>query len=140
MKKMFFVAAAIALISAYIYPQGKILSKEEANKLFGPVLVSKQIPSSDLRALTEKSAKLIMFKITNNDVYILGDSRKALLPAGAVVTEDEPFSAYSISIVQELLSRGNESVTFIEQRNDVLTITNGIFTLEFSIICPPVCF
>lgn len=140
MKKMFFVAAAIALISAYIYPQGKILSKEEANKLFGPVLVSKQIPSSDLRALTEKSAKLIMFKITNNDVYILGDSRKALLPAGAVVNEAEPFSAYSISIVQELLSRGNESVTFIEQRNDVLTITNGIFTLEFSIICPPVCF
>jgi len=30
-------------------------------------------------------------------------------------------------------------VTYIEQRKEVLTITNGDLTLEFSWICPPYC-
>jgi hypothetical protein len=139
MKKMLLTVILMILIVAYIYPQGKILSKDEANKLFGAVLVSKQIPSSELKALTVSSTKIIMFKIMNNDVYILGDNRKVLLPANAMVNEAESFSAYTISIVQELLSKGNEPITFIEKRNDVLTITNGNYTLEYSWICPPFC-
>ena len=139
MKKMLLAIVIITLLGSYIYPQGKILSKEEANKLFGAVLVSKQIPSSELKALTSNSTKIIMFKILNDDVYILGDNRKVLSPANAMVNETEPFSAYSVSIVQDLLNKGNEPTTFIEKRNEVLTITNGNFTLEYSLKCPPFC-
>jgi len=139
MKKSLFAFFVIALISMYVYPQGKIISKEEANKLFGPVLVSKEIPSSTLKSLISQSAKVIMFNIMNNDVYILGDSRKVLLPAGLTINSSEVFHVYSTSIVHELLSNGSGPMTYIEKREKVLTITNGNFTLEYSIICPPFC-
>ena len=44
---------------------------------------------------------------------------------------------YSGTIVQQLLSGGNNPLTYVEIRQEVLTITNGIFTLEYSLLCPP---
>lgn len=126
-------------MSTYAYPQGKILSKENANELFGAVLVSKEIPTSSLKSLVNQSSKVIMFNIINNDTYILDNNRKALLPAGFSVSSSEAFHVYSTSIVQELLDNGNTPVTYIEQRQEVLTITNGNYTLEYSWICPPFC-
>ena len=46
---------------------------------------------------------------------------------------------YSVTIVQQLLSDGNNPLTYVEKRQEVLTITNGIFTLEYSLLCPPCC-
>ena len=140
MKKLLFAFFVITLMSINVYSQGKILNKEEANKLFGAVLVSKEIPTSTLKALVNQSSKVIMFNFIQNDVYILGDNRKVLLPAGFSVSSSEVFHVYSTSIVQELLDNGGSQVTYIEQRKEVLTITNGNYTLEYSIICPPVCF
>lgn len=140
MKKLLFAFFVIALMSVNVYSQGKILSKEEANKLFGAVLASKEIPTSTLKSLVNQSSKVIMFNFIKNDVYILGDNRKVLLPAGFSVSSSEVFHVYSTSIVQELLDNGNTSMTYIEQRKEVLTITNGNYTLEYAIICPPLCF
>lgn len=139
MKKLLFAFFIITLMSIYVYPQGKILSKENANELFGAVLVSKEIPTSSLKSLVNQSSKVIMFNIINNDTYILDNNRKALLPAGFSVSSSEAFHVYSTSIVQELLDNGNTPVTYIEQRQEVLTITNGNYTLEYSWICPPFC-
>lgn len=139
MKKILFAFFVITLISVYVYPQGKIINKQEANKLFGIVLVSKEMPTSTLKSFTSQSTKVIMFNIISNDVYILGDNRKVLLPAGFSVSSSEVFHMFSTSIVQDLLNNGNSPVTYIEQRKEVLTITNGNYTLEYSWICPPVC-
>ncbi|OGU75849.1 MAG: hypothetical protein A2V93_01080 [Ignavibacteria bacterium RBG_16_34_14] len=140
MKKLLFAFFVITLMSINVYSQGKILSKEEANKLFGAVLVSKEMPTSTLQSLVNQSTKVIMFNFINNDGYILDNNRKVLLPAGFSVSSSEVFHVYSTSIVQELLDNGGSQVTYIEQRKEVLTITNGNYTLEYSIICPPVCF
>ena len=139
MSKSLFAFFVIALMSMNVFSQGKILSKEEADKLFGPVLVSKEIPSSTLKELVSKSVEVIMFNIVDDDVYILGDDRKVLLPAGLNIKSTDKYHVFSTLIVQELLSRGSNPTTYIEQREKVLTISNGNITLEYSWICPPIC-
>ena len=136
MKKLllFFILLTIQLFS-----QGKILSKENADQLFGPVLMSKEIPTETLKMYTNQSVNVIMFKLMNNDIYILDNNRNALLPLGATINSSEVFSMYSIAIVQQLLSDGNNPFTAVEKRKDVLTITNGLFALEYSLLCPPFC-
>lgn len=136
MKKIFFI---LAIFSIQLFPQGKILSKENADQLFGPVLVSKEIPTETLKMYTYQSVNVIMFKLMNNDLYILDNNRNALLPLGATLNSTEVFSMYSVAIVQQLLSDGNSPFTTVEKRKDVLTITNGVFTLEFAGLCPPFC-
>lgn len=127
------------LLNIQLFPQGKILSKETADQLFGPVLVSKEIPTETLKMYTNQSFNVIMFKLMNNDLYILDNNRNALLPLGVTINSTEVFSMYSVTIVQQLLSNGNSPFTTVEKRKDVLTITNGMFTLEYSLLCPPFC-
>ncbi len=122
-----------------LFSQGKILSKENADQLFGPVLVLKEIPTETLVMYTNQSVNVIMFKLMNNELYILDNDRNVMLPFGATINSTEIFSMYSVVIVQQLLSDGNSPFTTVEKRKDVLTITNGEFTLEYSILCPPLC-
>lgn len=136
MKKMLFI---LAIFTIQLFPQGEILTKENADQLFGPVLVSKEIPTETLKMYTNQSFIVIMFKLMNNDLYILDNNRNALLPLGATINSTEVFSMYSVAIVQQLLSDGNSPFTTVEKRKDVLTITNGEYTLEFAGLCPPYC-
>lgn len=136
MKKMLFI---LAIFTIQLFPQGEILTKENADQLFGPVLVSKEIPTETLKMYTNQSANVIMFKLMNNDLYILDNNRNALLPLGVTINSTEVFSMYSVTIVQQLLSDGNNPFTYVEKRKDVLTITNGEFTLEYAFLCPPYC-
>ena len=136
MKKILWI---VVLFGLELFPQGKILSKENADQLFGPVLLSKEIPTETLKMYANQSYNVIMFKLINNDLYILDNNRNALLPLGATISSKEVFSMYSIAIVQHLLSDGNNPSTAVEKRKDVLTITNGVFTLEYSTLCPPLC-
>ena len=47
---------------------------------------------------------------------------------------------YSVAIVQQLLSDGNNPFTYVEKRQEVLTITNGnIYFGVFTGLCPPYC-
>lgn len=55
------------------------------------------------------------------------------------VSSNEVFHLFSVSIVQELLTKGSNAVTFVENRQNVLTLTNGDETLELSESCPPIC-
>jgi hypothetical protein len=139
MKKLFVVIAILILSSVQVYTQGKIISKEDAEQLFGPVRISKEIPTENLKQYITRSVDVVMFKIMNNDLYILDNKRNALLPDGITINNAEVFSMYSISVVQELISNGNSTITYIEKRKEVLTITNGNYTLEYAYLCPPFC-
>ncbi|HCY75822.1 MAG TPA: hypothetical protein DHV28_07855 [Ignavibacteriales bacterium] len=136
MKKILLI---VVLFWFELFSQGKILSKENADQLFGPVLVSKEISTDTLVMYTNQSVNVIMFKLMNNDLYILDNNRNALLPLGVTINSKEVFSMYSVAIVQQLLSDGNSPSTTVEKRKGVLTITNGEFTLEYSILCLPLC-
>jgi len=80
-----------------------------------------------------------MFKIINSSLFILGDNRVVLCPAGSSVPDDVVLHLFSKSKVIELLSLGNSGNTVIENRLNVLTVTNGDYTLEVSYPCPPFC-
>lgn len=136
MKKMLFV---IALLSVQILSQGKILTKEKADELFGPVRYKVEISTEQLKMIVTKSSEVIMFKLMNNDLYILDKNRNTLLPEGVIISSSEVFSVYSVNIVLQLLNEGKQPFTTVEKRQDVLTITNGMLTLEYATFCPPFC-
>lgn len=127
------------VLSINCFSQGKILSKVDADKLFGPVEISKEISSDQINLFALQTIDKIMFKIINNEIYILDNKRNVLLPIGTIINSTDVFSVYSVSIVQKLLSDGGSPFSYVEKRNSVLTITNGDFTLEYSGLCPPIC-
>ena len=100
MKKILWI---VVLFGLELFPQGKILSKENADQLFGPVLMSKEIPTETLKMYTNQSYNVIMFKLINNDLYILDNNRNALLPFGVTINSKEIFSMYSIAIVTNFM-------------------------------------
>ena len=118
---------------------GKIVSKEEADKLFGPVLESKEISVSDLLALVQQTKNSVMFGIINSELHILGDGRKVLHPAGKPVKPEVVFYHYSKEVVLELLNASSNGIAAVEARQDKLTVTCGASTLEWSTFCPPYC-
>ena len=125
---------------------GKIISKEEADKQFGPVIESVAISVGDLTALIKQTDKSVMFKIINGELHILGDGRKVLRPAGRSVKSDVEFHHYSKEIVLEIINGpansalgAAETTLTVERRAETLTVTNGANTLEFAAMCPPFC-
>ena len=119
---------------------GKIYTKVDADKIYGPVITSVQISSSFLSSLTNSTVSFIMFRINNGNLIILGDKRKLLYPSGIVVSPADEMRLFSVSLVKKLINDGNETNTKIEIRNNnILTLTNGNYTLEMSWPCPPSC-
>jgi hypothetical protein len=118
---------------------GKIFSKEEADKNYGPVLSSVSITSSELKTLISQSDKYIMFNIKDGKLSILGEGKTLLYPEGFKVNADERYAVYSKSKVEKLLKSGKADVTIIEQRKGVISVTNGLQTLEAASWCPPFC-
>lgn len=123
---------------------GKVFTSEEADKLFGPVLFSEDIPVSNLTQLLSRTDKTIMFGIINQQLIILDNKRNLLYPEKAEYKDTDVFTAYSVSVVRELLSnnrmnKGNEETVSVEQRKEVLSVTSENKTLESGARCPPMC-
>ena len=119
---------------------GKIYSKQEADGLYGQVLISVPINSNTLVGLLSNSTNYIMFRITNGSAYIIDNNRHPLYSRNFSVNPNDVFRVFSISLVTKILQDGNCPISYIESRgNNILTITNGLFTLEFSNPCPPLC-
>lgn len=118
---------------------GKIFSKEEAEKNFGPVSSSAEIISSQLASLCSQADKYVMFNIKDGTLSILKEGKALLYPEGFNIDAEEKYAVYSKSIVEELLNSGKADITFIEQRKDVMSLTNGQQTLEMGMWCPPYC-
>jgi hypothetical protein len=119
---------------------GKIYSNKEASAIYGPVLVSVSISSNQLNNLTFQTKYYLMFRILNGNLTILGDKRIVLYPVNSMISERDVFRYFSISLIQKIIIDGNNSMTEIELRNNgIITITNGLYTMEVSVLCPPYC-
>jgi hypothetical protein len=118
---------------------GKIITKAEADEMFGPVVKSVQVTKSMLAGLTANSGKHIMFNIVDGQLAILNEKRESVFPLYLNVADEQVFHLFSTSVVNELLNLTKEETVTVEQRKDVLTITSDGSTLEFSTLCPPYC-
>ena len=143
MRKFDAFIISIILICSISYPQnivGKLYTKAEANSLYGLVINSVPISSMYLINLTSQTTNYLMFRILNGNIIILGDKRAALYPTNAAISEKDVFRYLSISLIQKLIKNGNSPTTYVEIRNnEILTITNGVYTLENTVLCPPFC-
>jgi len=121
-------------------PRGTIFSREDADKQFGLPLVSLEIKNEIIYECLGKSTGFVMFNIMDNTVCILDNKRNPLLPEGKSVEPEVVFKTFDIEIIKQLMDSGKEPVTYIESRKDnVISLTNGNFTLELGIPCPPWC-
>lgn len=142
---LFTIFCLLFLISGSINAQnedtkyGKILAKSDADQQFGAVLEFVSISTNTLHDLLGKSEKTVMFKIIDKELYVLNNNREVIYPAGGMVASDVKLAVYSISVISKLIADGNQSSTQVEQRSEVLSITNGNQTLEYSSWCPPLC-
>jgi len=119
---------------------GKMYSKAEADSVYGQVITSIQISTSLLTSLSGSTTNYLMFRINSGNLIILGDQRKPLYPSGIVVDPQTEMRLFSVSLVSKIITDGNNPYTIIEiRKNNVLTITNGNYTLEYSWPCPPQC-
>jgi hypothetical protein len=118
---------------------GKIYRKTQADSLYGPVLFSFEIPTAQLQSMLTKTNNLVMFKYDTNRFLVADNNRKVMNFSDAAVSADETMRVFSVSKVQELIKLGLGSVTKIEKRENVISLTNEAYTLEFGVTCPPYC-
>ena len=137
----FLIVLFLMMIAEISYGQtyGKLYQKADAEQYYGTVAKSFQFSTEEVLSFLKQTDKVLMFNITDNKLFILGDDRKSIYQANAVVSSKEVFSVYSISLIQELISKGKSNTINFEKRHSVLTISNGEYLLEFSEYCPPIC-
>lgn len=134
----FFISLVI-IPASLAQSYGQLFTKQEADAKFGLVLQSIELSKPTIQNFLSKTNNYIMFRVEGNNVIVLDNKRRVLFPEGEVINSTDTFSMYSVSVVQEMLSRANENSVLIEQRNEVLTITFGGFTMEVGVRCPPIC-
>jgi len=118
---------------------GKIFPSNEAAQLYGEISKSVQIDGSAIRALTSETKSVLMFKIIDKKPYILGNDRKVLFPRDEKIDKKTVFAVYGIHKIRELLDLGGSEATFIEERENATTLTNGEYTMNLQQWCPPLC-
>ncbi|MBU1099036.1 MAG: hypothetical protein KKA84_01435 [Bacteroidetes bacterium] len=133
--------------------KGKILTKAEAEKLFGPVTTSVTITSSALEEMLTKAQDNIMFMIRDGKLYT-ATSLDSVLTEGYVKGENDVFHVYSKSVAEALLNFMYKETTgaaedgevpepvkdvYVEMREDVMTVSYGDYVMEFGSPCPPYC-
>jgi hypothetical protein len=136
----FFLVLFVAVsLYSHSYAQGQLFTKEEANERFGPVLQQYTMQMDTFNEFLDKSSDKLMFKIADNQVFILDGNRNVLYPEGIQISKEEIFTVYGINVINELFSKGGSNEIQIEQRRDVLSITVGEVTMEVGALCPPFC-
>lgn len=137
MKKLLpFVLFLIAL-SLSSFAQGKIITKTEADEIFGPVKSKIRFSSKVLESYVQKN-DYVMFRYVKNKVNILGNNRSPLFKQFDVKDNDVYF-VFGSDVVKELLSLGGEDDTYIEERDSTISLSNGTYVGELGPNCPPCC-
>ncbi len=138
-KKMLYFVVILAVSANFLNAQvvGKLFDADYANKNFGEVKNFVEITNSNLKDLLEKAGDYIMFNINNGTLRALNGKRESIL--GSATSNSEVFYKMSTSQVYKLIEKGGKTTTRIEMRPKTLTVTNGSYTLELTMPCPPKC-
>jgi hypothetical protein len=118
---------------------GKIYSLDDASENFGDVLNSISISSSDMITFANNTTGKLMFKIINDLLIVLDNTRKVIRPENYEVDSNEVFTVFTCDIILELLQMGGDELTIVEKRKEHTTIRNGNLILETGFPCPPYC-
>lgn len=137
---LLFSFAFVNISNENISGPGKIIFAKEANVLFGEISESVWISENELSTYIKKCNHYIMFQIKNNKLYILDDKRNVLFPGSITVKDDDVFHLFSKEKLSELIALSSVELIAVEKRGNVLTITKGDYTLEYSAPCPPYCY
>lgn len=142
---------------------GKLFTKDEANKLFGNPKTTLEISPKVLKAALLKANDYILFTVKNGKLILTNEKKLSLTDDNAKVGRYEQSYIFSKSKILEFLNAafGNSSLQstnnvkekaidllstsatspiYVELRESTLTLTAADATLEFSTLCPPVCF
>lgn len=127
---------------------GEILSKEKADKDYGPVLHSVKFTVPELKAIIAKTQKNIMFRFEGEKLYIF-DYKRQLIFSNSENPGFGPevvLKIYSLSVLEQLLANaqnaaaGSDELTIeIERREKVVSISSPVETMETGSDCPPTC-
>lgn len=134
-----FLLSLLYIVSASAQISGQIFSNQEADNLFGPVIKSIPISRVDFQFFLTKTNNYIMFKVENNEAIVLDNNRDVIFPEGKKINSTDVFTVYKLTVVNELLSKGNDNMVYIQQRNKVLSVSVGNYTMEVGALCPPIC-
>ncbi|HEX2869426.1 MAG TPA: hypothetical protein VHO03_20450 [Ignavibacteriales bacterium] len=136
----FFIFFAPGLLSAQEVI-GKIFTKAEADQMFGPVQKKFDIDVNAVKALLDQAGDYIMFNYDTDDLNIMDGNRKLIFNWGQIkkLLPTDVYRKFSVSVVRDLLSRGNEQKVHIEKRTDVITVTYSESTMDLGVYCPPDC-
>ena len=141
MKKTIILAALFISLSPLAFSQvtaGKIIDSAEAENLFGKAEYGIQFAPALLKDYLQSSSYLF-FSLNSKILFISNERKEILYPPHGVLKGDEVFHVYSSEVINELINKNSGSSVIIEKRKNVLTLTNGNFTLEFGYLCPPYC-
>ena len=137
---LFSIFISLVIISTSLaQTYGQLFAKQEADEKFGLVLQSIDISRSAFESFLTQTSNYIMFKVKDKKAIVLDNKRNVIYPEGVLINSNDTFTMYSVSVVNELLSKGNEKTVHIEQRSEVLSISSGGFTMEIGALCPPIC-
>ena len=137
---LFSIFISLAIITTSLaQTYGQLFTKQEADEKFGLVLQSIDISRSTFESFLTQTSNYIMFKVKDKNAIVLDNKRNVIYPEGILINSNDKFTMYSVSVVNELISKGNENNVYIEQRSEVLSISSGGFTMEVGIMCPPFC-
>ena len=126
---------------------GEIFSREEADKLFGPVKESVKFKLGEFKEIIAKTTDYIMFRFEPGKLYIF-NRKRGLIYSNAGDPKFGPevvFKIYSMSVLEKLLgSAGNtetddDPIVEVEQREEVTTVSTPVQTMEIGSDCPPNC-
>lgn len=138
LSKIFIILLMLFNIS-FSQEYGTIFTQKEADEQFGEVLENFEVSLKTMEKFLSETENVIMFKLEKDNLVILGDSRKLIYSTSGFEDKNEVFRVFNVSKVKELLNLGKEEKIFIENRKEVLSISNGSKTLERGLPCPPFC-
>lgn len=137
MKKVIPFVVFFIVLSISSFAQGKVITKAEADEIFGPVKSKIRFSSKVLESYVQRN-DYVMFRYVKNKVNILGNNRSPLFKQFDVKDNDVYF-VFGSDVVKELLALGGEDNTYIEERDSTISLSNGTNVGELGSYCPPCC-
>jgi hypothetical protein len=140
MKRLFCLLIFNFIFLTSINAQGIVYSRQEADSIYGAVLNYNEVQSILLQKFFNSSDGELMFRMQDGSLIILNSSREQLYPGGITVSPSDVFRVFSVELINQIITDGNSPVTRVELRaNEIISLTNGEYTLEYGGECPPYC-